>query len=361
MSDIQIVNCHIHTFTMRNVPRNFPNPLLACLKSKPRITNWVANCVPVLSDDLRTRLHRLARFQEEGNRGAQGEVLHDVICQYPGGTKFVVLPMDMELSGYGSAKDGIRIQHRDLYKLTREKKPLLPFATVHPDREDALDIIKEAIEEFGFFGLKIYPKLGYRPDHPRLMNEIYPYIIDHDLPVVTHCSRGGLKHAEWSQEQADAVTEPQAYDEVLTAFPEMRLCLAHFGGETEWDDYLLNGYDPDHSDEFMIRNWQYAIRKMIGSGEKKYQNLYTDISYTLFHFARYIPFLRLFLESGSPEAKLLRERVLFGSDFYMTKQEEMSEREVCFSLRNALGETTFEQIASTNPRNWLGKRAFPDL
>ena len=37
----------------------------------------------------------------------------------------------------------------------------------------------------------------------------------------------------------------------------------------------------------------------------------------------------------------------------MTRQEELSERAVCFRLRNELGEATFRKIAQDNPRRWL--------
>jgi hypothetical protein len=55
----------------------------------------------------------------------------------------------------------------------------------------------------------------------------------------------------------------------------------------------------------------------------------------------------------------LRRRVLFGSDYYMTRQETLSERAVCFRLRNALGEEVFRQISETNPAIWLGEAADP--
>lgn len=80
-------------------------------------------------------------------------------------------------------------------------------------------------------------------------------------------------------------------------------------------------------------------------------NLWTDISYTLFHFDDFAPFLKVFLEDET-----LASRVLFGSDFYMTRQEALSERAVCFRLRVALGEAMFARIAQENPARWLGEK-----
>ena len=80
-----------------------------------------------------------------------------------------------------------------------------------------------------------------------------------------------------------------------------------------------------------------------------YDNLYTDISYTLFRYQENIPILKVFLSR-----QRIRERVLFGSDYYMVEQETTSEREVSIRLRAELGERFFRQIAETNPRAYLG-------
>jgi hypothetical protein len=52
----------------------------------------------------------------------------------------------------------------------------------------------------------------------------------------------------------------------------------------------------------------------------------------------------------------VRARTLFGSDFYMTRQEALSERAASVRLRAGLGETLFRQIAEVNPEVWLGER-----
>jgi len=354
MTQTRIINCHTHSFTLSHVPSEYPFHYAKHFKRRPKLTRWVARVARwFLDSDEEERLDRLLRFQEEGNQRRQRDILDSVMRHYPGSTRFVVLPMDMELSGYGEAEENIEAQHRELYDLTkldRYKGRVIPFASVHPDRPGAFEIIRRAVDDYGFRGLKIYPKLGYAPDHPVLMQQIYPFIVGRGLPVMTHCSRGGFKHLKWTQDQADAVTRPQAYINVMKEFPEMRLCLAHFGGQQDWADYVNEGYDPDDP-KAEENNWQMAIRGMITSGD--YPNLYTDISYTIFHFAEFIPFLRLFLRGDDQGTKRLRERVLFGSDFYMTRQEEMSERAVCFSLRNDLGEDTFRQIADLNPNRWL--------
>jgi predicted TIM-barrel fold metal-dependent hydrolase len=80
-----------------------------------------------------------------------------------------------------------------------------------------------------------------------------------------------------------------------------------------------------------------------------YENLYTDISYTIFQFQQNISLLRVLLSDP-----VLQKKVLFGSDYYMIEREQMTEREVYFQLRATLGEELFRQIAEINPRLYLG-------
>jgi len=178
------------------------------------------------------------------------------------------------------------------------------------------------------------------------------------LPLMTHCSRGGVQGKLILDHKADRFTEPAAYTRVMLKHPKLKICLAHFGGQHDWDRYVNEG-SPIGNDWQKSQNWQVGIRQMIGSGH--FPGLWTDISYTLFHFDDYIPFLRLFLTGDDMASEYLRQRTLFGSDYYMTRQEKLSERAVCFRLRNALGEEIFRQISEINPQIWLGELKDPYL
>lgn len=349
MSDIRIVNCHIHTFTSAHVPKGFPFRWAGIFRRLPgliRLLAWLARWGG--REQIADTLERLYQFQQQGERASQQDVLEDVKKHYPRNTRFVILPMDMANIGYGPVPQTLRQQHDELYRLRLNDAHLgtvVPFAGVNPLAPGSVEEGLRAIETLGFEGLKIYPRLGFAPDHPDLMARVYPVVAARDLPVMTHCSRGGVQGRHVDDYFADRYTRPDAYLPVLRAFPQMRLCLAHFGGQRDWRAYA-DGVEPSGE-----ANWQVRIRRMIGSGD--YPNLWTDISYTLFHFDDYIPFLRLFLTGEDEATDRLRQRVLFGSDFYMTRQEALSEREVCFRLRNALGEEIFRQIAEENPVRWL--------
>lgn len=358
MADFRITNCHVHTFTSRHVPRDYPHPALSIFKRRPWLMRGLAAVLRFAGQEGHAdTVDRLVRFYGEAERKTQLEILDAMRRYYPAGTRFVVLPMDMAPIGFGPVDVDIAEQHDELNELARRDGYLgkvIPFASIHPDRPGAFAEVERAIDRLGFRGLKLYPRLGFPPDHPVLMDKIYPFLQERNLPVMTHCSRGGVRGQGVNTYRADRYTEPTAFAPVLRAFPELRVCLAHFGGQADWRDYVDKGIDPADPDAAR-ENWQMMIREMIGCGE--YPNLWTDISYTLFHFDDYVPFLRIFLNGEGEEDERLRRRVLFGSDFYMTRQEKLSERAVCFRLRNELGEDLFRRIAEENPEVWLGERA----
>jgi uncharacterized protein len=351
MSDIRIVNCHVHLFTDRHIPRRFPNRVLSLLSHVPGLIRFLAFATRLFGQSsLSQFLDRVYQLRMESRVGRQADVLERLLPQYPENTRFVILPLDLAGAGYGRVPEGIRAQHDELARLAadpRYKAQVVPFANCDPRQPGAAEEVRRCISELGFRGLKLYPRLGFDPDHPVLMNDVYPLLVERNLPVVTHCSRGAVIGKGIVPAVGDAYSSPEAFARVLRTFPGLRVNLAHFGGERDWNAYVKDGIrhgDPDAE----RKNWQVLIRRMITSGE--FPNLWTDISYTLFHFEELIPFLQLFLEDDR-----VAKRVLFGSDFYMTRLEALSERAVCFRLRAALGEKLFHQIAAINPRVWLGE------
>jgi predicted TIM-barrel fold metal-dependent hydrolase len=326
------------------------------LKAVPSLIRLLAWLLALIGQHpLAEKIRWLYDFQKEAAAKDQKTVLRSVRRHHPSNTRFVVLPMDLSAIGHGAPPITLKDQHDELSQLAQDPtlgRAVIPFATIDPRADPQASELTRALDALHFKGVKIYPRLGFAPDHPTLMTHVYPKMQAENLPLMTHCSRGGVQGRDVDDYWANRYTDPRAYLPVLQGFPNLRICLAHFGGQYDWKSYVeaAPGYRRD-------QNWQVQIREMIGSGA--HPGLWTDISYTLFHFEDYIPFLRLFLTADTPAAARLRRRTLFGSDFYMTRQEHLSEKAVCFRLRNALGEEIFRQIADENPRVWLGEK--PDL
>lgn len=165
----------------------------------------------------------------------QARIFGQLRDQYPNGTAFIILPMDMEFMGAGKVKakkewkgkDGKRpdaygYQMNELERMKsypRYKDILHPFVCVDPRRtrvdekvffayrlqegKVVLDdcFIKDYIEEKKFSGFKIYPPLGYYPFEEALL-PLWKYAADNQIPIMTHACRGviyyrGKKKKEW--------------------------------------------------------------------------------------------------------------------------------------------------------------------
>jgi predicted TIM-barrel fold metal-dependent hydrolase len=357
---MHIINCHSHTFTIKHVPNRFlPFRLVSILKPaiirKP--LGWILrNLLPFTERDL---LDRYINFLEITAHKTQEETFIRVRGYYPSNTRFIILAMDMEFMRAGKVKEHYEMQLKELLHLKNlYPNQILPFVAVDPRRNTIFDIVKNYVEEHSFSGIKIYPRLGFYPNDARLL-KIYEYAQSKNIPILSHCSRGGvytkkittemLKHPirgivpkTKPKDFSHYFTEPQNYVPILEKFPHLKICLAHFGGNAEWDAYLDTAWNPQNENQ--EPSWVSQIVAMM----EKYDNLYTDISYTLFHSDRYFPLLAIFLEN-----KKIKDRIMFGSDYYMVEREKISEREVSLKIRYALGEDKFRMIAETNVSTFL--------
>ncbi|MDC0610228.1 amidohydrolase [Vibrio sp.] len=344
MADKIIYNCHNHLFTHENIPQNyFPFFLVPAARIKPirwALSGVLKAVIPYTKND---KMNRYAAFIRATYRESQEANLRALMGYYPEKTKFVILPMDMAYMGAGKVKQDIDEQHAVLATLATSKEYkdiIIPFAHIDPRRPSALERLKSLVENHHFKGVKIYPPLGYRPDHPILMNEIYPYMEEKNLPLIAHCSPGSVNSKDYKKEVAHSFADPDNYKKVLKTFPKLKVCLAHFGGISEWQRHW------DEPRDINNPTWVKKISKMIK--DSQYPNLYTDISYTIFNFQENVPYLKVLLQDKS-----IRSHVLFGSDFYMVESEKFSEKRLSTYLRATLGEDLFWTIAHDNPRKFL--------
>jgi len=291
-----------------------------------------------------------------GNKKSQLEIFDFLRRFYPEDTKFIVLSMDMEYMGAGKVIQGF-IQQLD--ELSQIKKTysgqFFPFICADPRRPNIVEIVRKYIEEHDFQGIKIYPPLGYYPFDERLY-PIFGYAEAHKIPIISHCSppvvfyRGKIKRKMLihprnqkrfeitsHQDFAKRLADPENYHYLLKDFPKLKVCLAHFGGESEWRKYLLTPWD-----ESMEKSWFSSISNLT----KTHPDVYSDISYMM-HNADLHPLLKVVLQDQK-----MRPKILFGSDFYMTELG-ISERSFSINLRAYLGEEDFQQIAERNPGEFL--------
>lgn len=359
-----IYNCHTHTFTIDHVPHKFIPPFLSWLIKKRSVRRFARNIFRRTDRDL---IDRYINFFEVSLRGSQVEVFKKLTGYYPNGqvdqTKFIVLAMDMEYMLAGNIPVNLDQQHQQLAALAQEDNRFLPFIGTDPRRPNIDQIVKDLYENAGFKGIKLYPPMGFYPNDVRL-DAIFSYASDNNIPIMSHCSRGGVYIKKVTREMlqepnpigravkkkkaklfSDIYTDPANYDPIATQYPDLKICLAHFGGNTEWDKYLEHSWQPGNPIE--DKSWLSVIIDLI----IKHDNIYTDISSTLFEGDHYMDLLLVLLEN-----KKIRERVLFGSDYYMMERVKSREREMAIKIRSRLGSKLFKQIAETNPKRYLGIR-----
>lgn len=355
-----IHNIHCHIFTIDYLPKKFigwyfPTTLIR--------KKWIAKPLFRL---VKKFASRLAGFVYSATKKNQYEIFYELRGYYPASAKFCPLTVDFDHMNAGEATKDFLAQLEDMVSLKKyfqqkDLDVLLPFIGVDPRRNGITELVKEYIEQHNFAGIKLYPARGFFPDDKRLMG-IYDYAEKHQIPITAHCIPKNKNHFRYKPskemvekarkrfaffEEKDAMkaydfakylNHPDNYNYVLEKFPKLKINLAHFGGNDEWNKYL------DIPDENFQkeRNWYSIIRKML----VKYENVYADISFTV-HDDKLYPLLRNVLKT--PKAK---EKVLFGSDFYMM-QKDYSERRFGIDVRGYLGDEEFWLIAETNPKNFL--------
>lgn len=184
----------------------------------------------------------LARYMTIGRytfHRSQGRTLDQLQRQYPEGSGFVILPMDMTYMKAGKLKQSYYDQMQTLVKLKEKEENIYPFVFVDPrriaadenffkytivDGEVILEkgcIIQQYIEQHKFSGFKIYPALGYFPFDPLLL-PLWKYAAKHNIPILTHCVRGpmyyrGKKSAAWDEHPIfkQASAKSGVYDALL--------------------------------------------------------------------------------------------------------------------------------------------------
>jgi len=353
---VQIYNIHTHIFTSKNVPDRFLPFFLVRFLAKFNLTKKFAKTLhsinPFSSEDV---YDRYANFLNENNRKSTEEIFLDLKKYYPQDTGFVALSMDFEYMNAGICKEGYFSQLHDLQELKQKyKDSFFPFLAIDPRRENLLDIVKEYIETKNFSGIKIYPPLGFYPFDQRLY-PVYEYAEKNQIPITTHCSKGGVyfrgrinkkelvhpKTGEVLMRQKNIkfgqnYSNPENYKFLLKDFPSLKLNIGHFGGYTDWLELLKP------KSEVSSNNWVNKVLELIST----YPNVYADVSYTLYE-KKFVRTLKSLLTDVR-----YKDKILFGSDFYMTAMET-SENSFSNNLKKDLGEELYNLIAATNNKRFL--------
>jgi predicted TIM-barrel fold metal-dependent hydrolase len=356
------IDVHAHVFNYEDVPDGFLGIRLPFNQRFLYLTERVLHRIIGSSD--RDFFSSLAYFVQFFRKRSSIETAEKLTGYHKDvHLLFCALMMDMERGIKGKIIDPYS-QQIEKMKAVRDKFPeaVLPFFAADPNNPALHEDFERSFSTAGdyrFFGVKIYPSLGYLPSNPRLM-DIFRVCGEKKIPVTAHCS-GATVHASartfrniegWHYTEGEGFSNrpvnlnikkrsdyavffnhPRNWEPVLDAIPGLKLNLAHFGGEGEWAKHIQGNKD----------TWVSYILSLL----ENYPNLYTDFSYTL-HNGQYNEVLKTMLE----QHELLSGRVLYGSDYYMVVREGHF-RSLKAGFISLMGADLMKKIAQENPKRFL--------
>jgi predicted TIM-barrel fold metal-dependent hydrolase len=277
------------------------------------------------------------------------------------------LMMDLEMGWGCSLKKPISAQIDEL-KLLADEFPILPFLACDPRRADEDKNDKNLYSLFAkafsntkgvpFFGIKIYPAMGYDPSDYRLL-PIYEYCERYKIPVLSHHGGEAVStgrsdklivydingkqttiSAKNRKEMAYILNDPQRWASVLEKFPNLKLNLAHFGGTQAWQI-------PKNAKEDKQKRKETIFEFM-----KKYPNVFADFSFQLVDEK----ISRNLREVLSIE-EYIRNKTLFGTDYWVVNPQGdlYNEQKKFFEIldQNFLKLDLKELLAFNNPCRYL--------
>lgn len=294
------------------------------------------------------RLHEALKLMNQGIDAVAQALLDEMAASDPEIVMATPLMMDLELACGGQKPEvPYPAQIEAISRLTA-KHPgrMMPFIMIDPRRPGAADRTIDCLENHGFWGVKMYPPLGYHPNPTSTTNQpetnaelakVYEYCSTNGTPVTAHCSREGAYGEELYQarEICHECAQPSAWKGVLRKHPDLRLNLAHFGG-----DFLRLGQPG---------SWSTEICQLMTA----YPAVYSDLSYHDEALRRkdsdnYFRALNELIENDTAIAK----RTLFSTDWPMTRHT-WRECDYVAPFRERCGRVFLHAIGFVNPMEFL--------
>jgi len=212
---------------------------------------------------------------------------------------------------------------------------VLPFIAVNPGRPEHFDVMRRAIEEQGFLGVKLYPSLGYEMTTDLILN-VLAYCREMDVPITVHCTASGFS----KDASSSGFAHPKHWLKLFTGpSDDVRVCFAHCGG---WGGFC--DADPDQVE------WASSVLSYMSD----HPNVYADLSYHV----------QMMIEGGETEKKYFAalkkllagpsgDRILFGTDSWLLRLN-VDDSAYWAYFQTHCTKAQFERIAGTNPRRFLG-------
>jgi predicted TIM-barrel fold metal-dependent hydrolase len=349
---------HVHLFNKDYIPDKYFGIRMPYLVDTEFLL-YLENTLEQVQLDEDDKLYNYANYLEFVSKNSMPEIAEYLINNSPKNTIFCPLMMDFSFGIDGKTPKNIFDQIEEMREITN-KYPcaFLPFIAINPNNPKHFEIFTKVFsEKYKFFGIKIYPTMGFMPSSAELM-KIFEICEQYNIPVTTHSGSSDVRtnhtnlHLKYfaltdkgelvlKKEKKTFIFDkqfdkffnrPENWEPVLKAFPKLRLNLAHFGGNSEWDSNPKND-----------KKWIYQIIDLM----ERYPNVYSDISYIL-HFPQ-MPekFIKLYSDND-----IVSKRALFGTDFYMLLIEGKYQQ-IRTRFASEVGSKIMHKLSVENPLNFL--------
>ncbi len=259
-------------------------------------------------------------------------VADEVMAQTPDNAGIVALTMDITRSDLFEEQFINQLEETAAAAASYPGR-IFPFVAVNPHRSNHYALMKRALTELAFTGVKLYPSLGYDLDSPA-MHRVYAYCHENGVPLLTHCSKGGFYYAEQYIDNA----APAHWEAILDTYPDLKICFGHFGGGGALTGPNLPGEE----------TWTGQISTLM----KARTGVFADIAYHDEPMkggaaeTHYFKNLKTLLQR-----RALQDRILFGTDFFMNRVR-LKDKNYWSYFEDRLG-SDFETIAGVNPQRFL--------
>jgi predicted TIM-barrel fold metal-dependent hydrolase len=197
---------------------------------------------------------------------------------------------------------------------------LIPFFSIDPRRDGALEMFKRGVEDWGMKGLKFHPTAGFYP----YQEECYPLYgacLEYGMPVVVHT---GSQPAPMKFRFA----RPIYLDDVAADFPELKIIAAHVGHAMWEEAVLLAGIKTNIYFDFS--GWQIAFNEHPGDFYRMLRRVIDDVGPWRVFFGTDGPYLDILCPidkwmkavtepdlSSAPEVSFTKEEtdIIMGNSF----------------------------------------------
>ncbi|PBQ33660.1 hypothetical protein CNR22_18380 [Sphingobacteriaceae bacterium] len=369
---------------------------------------------------------RYACFLHVGKRAGQMDVFRDLLQQYPDASmKITALTLFMEELGVERSVSGYEGQLEEIINVKRRyPERLLIFLSVDPrwktSGQELLTTVKTYFDTQikvaesqpainAFTGLKLYPSTGFYAFDEKL-KPTFEWAAQNNVPILTHCSYlGGIFNNNrdylnaslraWNpylqsyhaapkpghkleskffrrlintqklgnnQNYCSYFLEPESYRAMLQYFKDqgtpLKLCFAHFGGSEHMmlQNTINNGGKNAADDYYGVNNtvnWTAQIQQLM----LDFDSVYTDVSYSLTDHKTHD---FIFSELKKPYG----DRILFGTDFFMTERVAKEKDTFAIFRRKALeyslvskqgvASNAWDIMASANVEKYLNSKYY---